>query len=257
MAYIDKLVDTQDALMHDFYIEDHDDGGNRLRKRFSKAYVADPPRPSTFLKGDFNMVIDDQCQFHRDAKHTMRECEQLKRALGVPSESKKDKSDNNDDQNGNRCYDNRNRRPDRRDYRDRRPYRCNDDRDHHDYRCIYRRDDRHDDRRDDYCRNDHHEDNHKDRRDDRRNDQRNDRHDDRRDDRRRQDDHYRNDNNREERSPSPLPKGATPMVRSKPPTEKSTSSSEVAKRPKATGSYDQTEERSGTLTLKLHNLSVG
>jgi hypothetical protein len=47
------------------------------------------------------------------------------------------------------------------------------------------------------------------------------------------------------------------MVRSKPPTEKSTSSSEVAKRPKATGSYDQTQERSGTLTLKLHNLSVG
>jgi hypothetical protein len=29
------------------------------------------------------MVMDDQCQFHRDAKHTMRECEQLKRALGV------------------------------------------------------------------------------------------------------------------------------------------------------------------------------
>jgi hypothetical protein len=30
----------------------------------------------------------------------MRECEQLKRALGVPSESKKTKSNNNDDQNG-------------------------------------------------------------------------------------------------------------------------------------------------------------
>jgi hypothetical protein len=28
------------------------------------------------------MVMDDQCQFHRDAKHTMREYEQLKRALG-------------------------------------------------------------------------------------------------------------------------------------------------------------------------------
>jgi hypothetical protein len=48
--------------------------------------MADPPRPSTFLEGDFNMVMDDQCQFHRDAKHTMRECKQLKRALGVPSE---------------------------------------------------------------------------------------------------------------------------------------------------------------------------
>jgi hypothetical protein len=27
MAYVDKLVDTQDAVMHDFNGEDHDDGG--------------------------------------------------------------------------------------------------------------------------------------------------------------------------------------------------------------------------------------
>jgi hypothetical protein len=47
------------------------------------------------------------------------------------------------------------------------------------------------------------------------------------------------------------------MVRSKPPTKKSTSSSEVAKRPKATCSYDQTQGRSGTSILKLHNLCVG
>jgi hypothetical protein len=32
MAYVDKLVDTQDAVMHDFNGEDHDDGGNRSRK---------------------------------------------------------------------------------------------------------------------------------------------------------------------------------------------------------------------------------
>jgi hypothetical protein len=82
MAYVDKLVDTQDAVMHDFNGEDHDDGGNRLRKRSGEAYMTDPPRPSTFLEGDFNMVMDDQCQFHHDAKHTMRECEQLKHALG-------------------------------------------------------------------------------------------------------------------------------------------------------------------------------
>jgi hypothetical protein len=94
MAYVDKLVDTQDAVMHDFNGEDHDDGGNRSHKRSGEAYMADPPRPSTFLEGE---VMDDQCQFHRDAKHTMRECEQLKRALGVPSDSKKTKSNNNDD----------------------------------------------------------------------------------------------------------------------------------------------------------------
>jgi hypothetical protein len=106
MAYVDKLVDTQDAVMHDFNREEHDDGANRSRKRSGETCEADPPRPSTFLECDFNMVMDNQCQFHHDAKHTMRECEQLKRALGVPSESKKAKSDNNDDQNGNRRYDN-------------------------------------------------------------------------------------------------------------------------------------------------------
>jgi hypothetical protein len=105
MAYVNKLVDTQDTVMHDFNGEDHDDGGNRSHKRSSEAYMTDPPRPSTFLEGDFNMVMDDQCQFHRvsytmrECEHTMRECEQLKRALGVPSDSKKTKSNNNDDRN--------------------------------------------------------------------------------------------------------------------------------------------------------------
>jgi thiamine phosphate synthase YjbQ (UPF0047 family) len=32
LAYVDKLVDTQDAVMHHFNGEDHDDGGNRSRK---------------------------------------------------------------------------------------------------------------------------------------------------------------------------------------------------------------------------------
>jgi hypothetical protein len=61
MAYVDKLVDTPDAVMHDFNGEDHDDRSTRSRKRSGEAYVTDPPRPSTFLEGDFNMVIDDQC----------------------------------------------------------------------------------------------------------------------------------------------------------------------------------------------------
>jgi hypothetical protein len=50
------------------------------------------------------MVLEDQCQFHHDAKHTMRECEQLKRALGVPSTSKKTKSKN--DRNSGQRFDN-------------------------------------------------------------------------------------------------------------------------------------------------------
>jgi hypothetical protein len=112
MAYVDKLVDTQDAAMQHFNGEDHDDRGTRSRKRSDEAYVVDPPRPSTFLEGDFNMVMDDQCQFHRDTKHTMRECEQVKRALGVPSTSKRTRSNNNNDRSGGQRYDNSNRRPD-------------------------------------------------------------------------------------------------------------------------------------------------
>jgi hypothetical protein len=133
MAYINKLGDTKHTVMHDFNSEDHDNGGNRPRKQSGEAYMADPPRPSTFLEGDFNMVMDDQCQFHRDAKHTMRECEQLKRSLGVPSESKKTKSNNNDSRNGDQHFHNRNRRPDRRDYHDRRTYHRSDDIDQRDY----------------------------------------------------------------------------------------------------------------------------
>jgi hypothetical protein len=203
MPYIDKLVGTQDAVMHDFNEGDHDDRGNRSHKRSGEVYKADPPRPSTFLEGDFNMVMDDQCQFHCDSKHTMRECEQqLKRALGVPSDSKKTKSSNNDDQNGDQRFDNRNRRPDRRDYCDHMPYRRNDDRDRRDYRRDYRRNDR----CDDYCRNDRHDECKGDRRDNQRSDHR----DDRRDDRRHQDDHNRHDDNCKERSPPPPPKGGNP-----------------------------------------------
>jgi hypothetical protein len=59
------------------------------------------------------MVMDDQCQFHYDAKHTMRECEQLKHALGVPYTYKRTRTSNNDDRNGGQRFDNRNHRPDR------------------------------------------------------------------------------------------------------------------------------------------------
>jgi hypothetical protein len=181
MAHVDKLVDMQDAVMHDFNGEDHDDRSTRSCKRSGEAYVTDPPRPSTFLEGDFNMVMDDQCQFQRDNKHTMRECEQLKRALGVPSTSKKTRSNDNDDRNGGQRFDNRNRRPDRRDYRDRKPYPRNDNRDRRDYHRDYRRNDRRDDyRRDDYndrC-DDHRSDRRDDRHDDCHNDRRNNRHND-------------------------------------------------------------------------------
>jgi hypothetical protein len=80
------------------------------RKRSSEVYATNPPRPSTFLEGDFHYTLDDVCQFHHDTKHTMWECDQLKRALVIPPNPKKTKNDNNDDQSNNHCYDNRNRR---------------------------------------------------------------------------------------------------------------------------------------------------
>jgi hypothetical protein len=43
MAYVDKLVDTQDVVMHDFNGEDHDDGGSKSRKRSGEVYATDPP----------------------------------------------------------------------------------------------------------------------------------------------------------------------------------------------------------------------
>jgi hypothetical protein len=59
MAYVDKLVDTQDAVMHDFKGEAHEDGDSRSCKRSGEVYATDPPRPSIFLEGDLNMVMDD------------------------------------------------------------------------------------------------------------------------------------------------------------------------------------------------------
>jgi hypothetical protein len=53
------------------------------------------------------------------------------------------------------------------------------------------------------------------------------------------------------------PKGATPTVHSRKPTVRSTSSSEVAKRSKATDRLDQTPGRSGTSTLKTRDLCGG
>jgi hypothetical protein len=50
MAYVDKLVDTQDAVVHDFKGQDHDDSGCRLRKRSGEVYATDPPDLPPSLK---------------------------------------------------------------------------------------------------------------------------------------------------------------------------------------------------------------
>jgi hypothetical protein len=58
--------------MHDFNGEDHDDGGTRSRKRSSEAYVTDPPRPSTFLEGDFNMPVPPRRQAYHEGVRAVK-----------------------------------------------------------------------------------------------------------------------------------------------------------------------------------------
>jgi hypothetical protein len=53
------------------------------------------------------------------------------------------------------------------------------------------------------------------------------------------------------------PKGATPMVRYRSPTVRSTSPLAVVKQPKATDRTDQMLEKSGTTTPKTHSLCIG
>jgi hypothetical protein len=53
------------------------------------------------------------------------------------------------------------------------------------------------------------------------------------------------------------PKGATPMVRYRSPTVRSTSPLAVVKQPKATDRTDQMLEKSSTTTPKTHSLCIG
>jgi hypothetical protein len=43
--------------------------------------VADRHRPSTFKVEEFNTVLDGPCTFHEGGTHTVRECQQFKRAF--------------------------------------------------------------------------------------------------------------------------------------------------------------------------------
>jgi hypothetical protein len=69
MAYVDRLVDTQDAIIHDFKGDKVDDASTaivsdaaaRSRKQSGEVYITDASRRSTFLEGDFNCMLDDTC----------------------------------------------------------------------------------------------------------------------------------------------------------------------------------------------------
>jgi hypothetical protein len=83
MVVVNKLIDTEEALVNQF---DHDgkqdagtpgaagDAGSKFRKRSLEVLLVDG-RPSTFNVEEFNAVLDGPCTFHEGGTHTARECQ--------------------------------------------------------------------------------------------------------------------------------------------------------------------------------------
>jgi hypothetical protein len=57
-----------------------------------------------FNVDEFNAVLDSPCTFHEGAAHTIRECQQFKRAFHTPKDPKRSRSDG--DQSSSRRYNN-------------------------------------------------------------------------------------------------------------------------------------------------------
>jgi hypothetical protein len=120
MEVVDKLIDTEEALVNQF---DHDgkqdagtsgaagDSSSKFRKRPSEVLAADGRRPSTFNVEEFNAVLDSPCTFHEGGTHTVCECQQFKRVFRTPEDPKRPRSDK--DSSCSRRY-NKNRHDDRR-----------------------------------------------------------------------------------------------------------------------------------------------
>jgi hypothetical protein len=97
MEVVNKPIDTEEALVNQF---DHDgkqgagtsgtagDAGSKFCKRSSKVLTADGHWSSTFNIEEFNAVLDGPCTFHEGGTHTVRECQQFKRAFRAPEDPK-------------------------------------------------------------------------------------------------------------------------------------------------------------------------
>jgi hypothetical protein len=120
MEVVNKLIDTEEALVNQFDHDDRQDAGTsgaaiddpstKFRKRPSKVLVADGHRPLTFNVVEFNAVPDSPCTFQERGTQTVRECQQFKRAFRTPKNPKRPRSDG--DRSSSRRYNN-NRRDDR------------------------------------------------------------------------------------------------------------------------------------------------
>jgi hypothetical protein len=82
MEVVNKLIDTEEALVNQFDHDDKQDDGSsgaasdsssKLRKRPSEVLAADGRRPSTFNVEELNAVLDIPCTFHEGGTHTVCE----------------------------------------------------------------------------------------------------------------------------------------------------------------------------------------
>jgi hypothetical protein len=113
MEVVNKLIDTEEALVNQF---DHDgkqdagasgatdDSSSKFHNRRSEVLAADGGRPSTFNVEEFNAVLDSPCTFHEGGTHTVRECQQFKRVFRAPEDPKRPRS--NGDRSSSRRYNN-------------------------------------------------------------------------------------------------------------------------------------------------------
>jgi hypothetical protein len=102
MEVVNKLIDTEEALVNQF---DHNgkqdvgtpaaagDVGSKFCKLSSEVLAADGHRPSTFNVEEFNAVLDGPCTFHEGGTHTVRECQQFKKAFRAPKDPKRPRGD--------------------------------------------------------------------------------------------------------------------------------------------------------------------
>jgi hypothetical protein len=120
MEVVNKLIDTKETLVHQFDHDGKQDAGtssatgdacSKFRKRSLEVLALYGHRPLTFNVEEFNAVLDGPCTFHEGGTHTVRECQQFKRAFRAPKDPKRARSDG--DRSSSNRYSN-NRRDDRR-----------------------------------------------------------------------------------------------------------------------------------------------
>jgi hypothetical protein len=102
MDVVNKLIDTEEALVNQFDYDDKQDAGtpgttgdssSKFRKRSLEVLAADERRPPTFNIKEFNAMLNNPCTFYKGGTHTVRECQQFKKAFCVSEDPKRPRGD--------------------------------------------------------------------------------------------------------------------------------------------------------------------